>query len=34
LPLKKHLIIFLALVFVPLAASAARYFWLGNARGN
>ena len=35
-PLKKHhpLIIFLLLVFVPISASAARYFWVGGARGN
>lgn len=33
-PLKKPLIIFLLLVFTPIAASAARYFWLGDGRGN
>ena len=33
-PLKKPLIIFLLLIFVPIAASAARYFWLGDGRGN
>ena len=33
-PLKKPLLIFLFLVFAPLAASAARYFWLGDGRGN
>src|ERR1700745_596743 len=33
-PLGKALIIFLLLVFVPIAASAARYFWLGDGRGN
>jgi hypothetical protein len=32
--LKKPLIIFLFLVFAPIAASAARYFWLGDGRGN
>jgi hypothetical protein len=32
--LKKPLLTFLFLVFVPLAASAARYFWLADARGN
>jgi hypothetical protein len=34
LPLKKPLVIFLLLVFAPIAASAARYFWLGDSRGN
>jgi hypothetical protein len=34
LPLKKPLVIFLLLVFGPIAASAARYFWLGDGRGN
>ncbi|MGY3235538.1 hypothetical protein ACVWZ4_003897 [Bradyrhizobium sp. USDA 4472] len=33
-PLKKPLLIFLFLVFAPIAASAARYFWLGDGRGN
>jgi len=33
-PLRKPLIVFLLLVFVPIAASAARYFWLGDGRGN
>ena len=33
-PVKKPLIIFFLLVFVPLAASATRYFWLGDGRGN
>jgi hypothetical protein len=33
-PLKKLLIIFLLLIFVPIAASAARYFSLGDGRGN
>lgn len=33
-PLKKPLLIFLFLVFAPLAASAARYVWLGDGRGN
>jgi hypothetical protein len=32
--LKKPLILFLLLIFVPIAASAARYFWLGDGRGN
>jgi hypothetical protein len=32
--LKKHLLIFLFLLFAPLAASAARYFFLGDGRGN
>jgi hypothetical protein len=32
--LKKLLVIFLMLVFVPIAASAARYLWLGDGRGN
>jgi hypothetical protein len=27
-------VIFLLLVFAPIAASAARYFWLGDGRGN
>ncbi len=33
-PLKKPLLIFLFLIFAPIAASAARYFWLGDGRGN
>src|SRR5579871_4268492 len=33
-PLKKPLLIFLLLVFAPIAASAARYFWIGDGRGN
>jgi hypothetical protein len=33
-PLKKTVVIFLLLVFAPIAASAARYFWLGHGRGN
>jgi Protein of unknown function (DUF3750) len=33
-PLKKPLIVFLLLVFVPIAATAARYFSLGDGRGN
>lgn len=33
-PLKKPLIIFLLLVLVPIAASALRYFTLGDGRGN
>jgi hypothetical protein len=32
--LKKPLIVLLLLIFVPIAASAARYFWLGGGRGN
>lgn len=28
------MLVFLLLVFVPIAASAARYFWLGDGRGN
>jgi Protein of unknown function (DUF3750) len=34
LRLKKPLILFLLLIFVPISASAARYFWLGDGRGN
>lgn len=34
LPLKKPLLIFLFLLFAPIAASAARYFWLGDGPGN
>jgi hypothetical protein len=33
-PLKKPLLIFLFLLFAPIAASAARYLWLGDGRGN
>jgi uncharacterized protein DUF3750 len=32
--LKKLLIIFLVVVFVPIAASAIRYLWLGEGRGS
>jgi hypothetical protein len=32
--LKKPLIVFLLLVFVPIAASAVRYLCLGDGRGN
>jgi hypothetical protein len=32
--LKKLLLTFLLLVFAPLAASAGRYFWLGDGRGD
>jgi hypothetical protein len=32
--LKKPLVVFLLLVFAPIAASAARYFWVGDGRGN
>jgi uncharacterized protein DUF3750 len=32
--LKKLLIIFLMLIFVPIAASAARYLWLGDGHGT
>jgi hypothetical protein len=34
IPLKKPLIVFLLLVFLPLAASAVRYLCLGDGRGN
>jgi hypothetical protein len=34
LPLKKTVIVILLLIFAPIAASAARYFWLGDGRGN
>jgi len=33
-PLRQPVIIFLLLVFVPIGASAARYFWSGDGRGN
>ena len=33
-PLKKILLVFLLLIFGPIATSAARYFWLGDGRGN
>ena len=33
-PLKKLLLVFLLLLFAPIAASAARYFWIGDAHGN
>ena len=33
-PLRKPVIIFLLLVFVPIGVSAARYFWVGDGRGN
>jgi Protein of unknown function (DUF3750) len=33
-PLKKSLIILLVPIFAPIAASAARYFWVGDGRGN
>jgi len=32
--LKKLLLVFLLLLFAPIAASAARYFWIGDAHGN
>lgn len=32
--MKKSVFIFLFLVFAPIAASAARYVWLGDGRGN
>jgi len=32
--LRKLVIIFLLLIVVPIGASAARYFWLGDSRGN
>src|SRR5579863_504957 len=34
LPLKKTLIVFLLFIFVPIAASATRYLWLGDGRAN
>src|SRR6201992_3645116 len=34
LPLKKPLIVFLLLIFVPIAASAARYLYVGDGRGD
>ena len=34
LPLKKLLLVLLLLLVAPLAASAARYFWIGDGRGN
>jgi hypothetical protein len=34
LSLEEALIVFLLLVFVPLAASAGRYLWLGDGRGE
>jgi Protein of unknown function (DUF3750) len=33
-PLKKPLVVFLFLIFAPIAASAARYIWPGGGRGN
>jgi hypothetical protein len=33
-PVKKPLLVFLLLIFVPIAASAVRYFWIGDGRGN
>src|SRR5260370_33100318 len=33
-PLRKLLIIFLLLIVVPIGISAARYYWLGDRRGN
>lgn len=33
-PLKKPLLVFLFLLFAPIVASAARYLWLGDGRGN
>jgi hypothetical protein len=32
--LRKLVIIFLLLIFVPIGVSAARYFWMGDGRGN
>jgi hypothetical protein len=32
--LRKLLILFLLLIFVPIGASAARYYWSGDHRGN
>ena len=34
LPLRKPVIIFLLLVFVPIGVSAARYLWVGDGRSN
>jgi hypothetical protein len=33
-PLRKLVIIFLLLIVVPIGISAARYYWLGDHRGN
>src|SRR5467141_1388411 len=33
-PLRKSVIIFLLLIFVPIGASAARYYWSADGRGN
>ena len=33
-PVKKLLLVFLFFIFAPLAASTARYFWLGDGRDN
>jgi hypothetical protein len=33
-PVKKPLLVFLLLVFAPFAASAVRYLWIGDGRGN
>jgi hypothetical protein len=33
-PLRRILIVLLLLVFAPIAASAGRYFWFGDGRGN
>lgn len=33
-PLKKPLLVLLLLVFIPICASAIRYLWLGDGRGN
>lgn len=33
-PLRKSVIIFLLLVFVPIGVSAARYYWVGDGRSN
>ena len=32
--MKKPLLVFLLLLLVPIVVSAARYFWLGDRRGN
>jgi hypothetical protein len=32
--LKRPLLVFLLLIFLPIAASAGRYVWLGDGRGN
>ena len=34
LPLRKAVLTFLLLVFLPIGVSAARYYWVGDGRGN